>query len=191
MKAESPHHRRSIRLPQYDYSAPGAYFVTLVTQDRACLFGDIAGDRMELFGQGRIAEACWCAIPEHFPNVELGAYVVMPNHVHGILILHDRADVSSARRGTIYRAPTLPIHSPTNTTEGFQKPVVGSVPTIVRTYKAALARTIGRQFGDAQRVWQRNYYEHVIRDEADWNRIHLYIESNVLNWAGDEENQTG
>ncbi len=83
--------------------------------------------------------------------------------------------------GTRYRAPTAAI-------ERFQKPVVGSLPTIVRTYKAAVTRKIGDEFGNAPRIWQRNYYEHVIRDDRDWNRIRLYIEANIVNWADDDEN---
>ncbi len=99
-----------MRIPAYDYAGPGAYFVTLVTQDRACLSRRIEGEEMQLSLRGRVAEACWTAIPEHFPTVELGTYVVMPNHVHGIRVLHDGAATSSphvgaampsARRGTI------------------------------------------------------------------------------------------
>jgi putative transposase len=98
------HHRRSIRLPDYDYSQPGGYFITIVTYQRALLFGQIVDAEMQLNDFGGIADECWRAIPDHFPNVELGAYIVMPNHVHGIIII--RGDAStSPRRGTIYRAP--------------------------------------------------------------------------------------
>jgi len=79
------HHRRSIRLQKHDYSQEGAYYVTIVTYQRDCLFGEIVNKEMILNEFGKIADECWCAIPEHFPNVELGTYVVMPNHVHGIL----------------------------------------------------------------------------------------------------------
>jgi REP element-mobilizing transposase RayT len=127
---------------------------------------------------GQIAEEHWRLIPEHFPHVELGAYVVMPNHVHGIIVIHDRSDAgASERRGTIYRAPT----------EQFQKPVPGSIPTIIRTFKASVARRIGREY-NATGIWQRNYYEHIIRNEADHDRICRYIESNVANWVMDNEN---
>jgi putative transposase len=172
------HHRRSIRLKEYDYSRPGGYFVTIVSYQRECLFGKILKEEMRLNDYGRIVDECWRTIPEHFPNVELGAYVVMPNHVHGIIVINDGADASaSARRGTIYRAPT----------EQFGKPVTGSIPTIVRTFKAAVTRRIGREL-NARDVWQRNYYEHVIRDHEDWDRIHRYIESNPSMWAEDDEN---
>ncbi len=82
------HHRRSIRLKGYDYSQPGAYFVTVCTQDSAFLFGEVVNGVMVLSGWGRVVVACWRGIPEHFPNVELDASVVMPNHMHGIIIIN-------------------------------------------------------------------------------------------------------
>ncbi len=178
------HRRRSIRLPDYDYSQPGAYFITMVKYQRECLFGEIVNGEMQYSAMGHIAEKHWRLIPEHFPQVELGAYVIMPNHVHGIMIIHDRSDAdASERRGTIYRAPT---------TEQFQKPVKGSIPTIVHTYKASVTRRIQKDVHgldvSSPNVWQRNYYEHIIRNDQEWNRIHLYIETNVDNWVMDNEN---
>ena len=172
------HHRHSIRLKEYDYTQPGGYFVTIVSYQRECLFGGIANEKMQLNESGHIVYECWHAIPDHFTNVELGAYVVMPNHIHGIIVINDRTDASaSARRGTIYRAPT----------EQFGKPVNGSIPTIIRTSKAAVTRRIGREL-NATGIWQKNYYVHVIRDHEDWDRIHRYIESNPSMWAEDNEN---
>ncbi len=84
------HNRHSVRLPEYDYTRPGAYFVTLVTFEREWLFGAVVGTEMQLSDYGRVAAECWTAIPEHFPRVELGKYVIMPNHVHGIIVLHER-----------------------------------------------------------------------------------------------------
>jgi REP element-mobilizing transposase RayT len=165
------HHRRSIRLKEYDYAQPGGYFITSVTYHREMLFGKIADGEMALSKFGEIADECWRAIPEHFPNVELGTYVVMPNHIHGIIVITDG-------RGTIYRAPTQ---------EQFQKPVARSIPTIIRTYKAAVTRRIGDEHNTAG-IWQRNYFEHVIRNPEDWDRIQRYIESNPSLWAEDEEN---
>ena len=135
------HHRRSIRLKEYDYAQPGGYFITIVTYQRGLLFGDIVNEEMRLNDYGKTADECWRSIPNHFPNVELGVYVIMPNHLHGILIINDRENTDtfpSERRGTIYRAPT----------EQFQKPVRGSIPTIVRTYKAAVTRHISREQND-------------------------------------------
>ena len=83
------HHRRSIRLQGYDYSSPGAYFVTMCTHNRECLFGEIANGKMRLNELGKIASQCWLAIPDHFPHARLGAFVIMPNHVHGIIWIVD------------------------------------------------------------------------------------------------------
>ena len=163
------HHRRSIRLKGYDYSSEGAYYVTIVTYQRDCLFGEIMNKEMILNEFGKIADECWRGIPEHFTFVELGAYVVMPNHVHGIIII---------RRGTIYRAPTV---------EQFQKPVAGSIPTIIRTYKAAVTRRIGREH-NATGIWQRNYYEHIIRNEKDLQNKSDYINANPSLWDEDDNN---
>jgi putative transposase len=170
------HHRRSIRIKEYDYTQPGGYFVTIVTYQRVCLFGEIVNAEIQLNASGVIADEGWRVIPEHFPNIELGAYVVMPNHIHGIIFINDRANTST-HRGTIYRAPT----------EQFGKPVVGSIPTIIRTFKSAVTCRIGREL-NATGIWQRNYYEHIIRNHEDWDRIHRYIESNPSKWAEDHEN---
>jgi putative transposase len=171
------HHRQSIRLKGYDYSQAGAYFVTIVTWQRECLFGEIQNGEMKLNPRGEIADECWRSIPGHFQHVELGAYVIMPNHVHGIIVIND-----DIRRGTIYRAPT------TNETERFGRPVKGSIPTIVRTYKAAVTRIIGREMNETG-IWQRNYYEHIIRDETDLKNKTDYIIANPLLWEQDEENK--
>src|SRR6185369_10801939 len=99
-------HRRSIRLPEYDYAQAGAYYVTIVTHQRDCLFGEIVHEHMKLNGFGKIAEECWIAIPEHFPTVELGAYTVMPNHVHGIIVIRaDKLVIDDDRRGAALLRP--------------------------------------------------------------------------------------
>jgi len=176
------HHRRSIRLKGYDYTQAGAYFVTMVTHQREPLFGEIVDREMRLSPMGQIADEHWRAIPEHFPHVELGAYVVMPNHVHGIIIITDGG-------GTPWRAPT---HAPTDNIEKFGKPVSGSLATIIRQYKSSVTRRIQKElYGldiSSPTIWQRNYYEHIIRNKAAYNRIHRYIESNIDNWAKDNEN---
>ncbi len=164
------HNRRSIRLKGYDYTQPGGYFITMVTFQRECLFGDISDGKMKLSTWGHMADECWRAIPDHFPHVDLGTYVIMPNHVHGIIIIHGR--------DTKFRVPTI---------EQFGKPVPGSIPTIIRTYKAAVTRHIGREF-DASHLWQRNYFEHVIRHDNDYQRIHDYILNNPAKWSEDSEN---
>jgi putative transposase len=167
------HHRKSIRLKGYDYSQAGAYFVTMVTYHRDCLFGKIENGEMVLNDLGKIADECWRAIPEHFPNVDLDTHVIMPNHAHGVIVIND-----DGRMGAIYRA---------HTTEQFGKPTVGSLPTIVRTYKAAVTRIIGREH-NATSIWQRNYHEHIIRSKREMDNIWRYIESNPAHWDDDQEN---
>ena len=184
MRSDALPHRRSFRIPRFDYSGPGVYFVTIVAHGRACRFGHIIKNALQLSAQGRVAEECWRQIPAHFPNVELGAFIIMPNHVHGILALHDREDKTSSRRGTPWRAPTPDAHP----LERFGGPISGSLATIMRQYKPSVTRRINGTIGVSGHIWQRGYYEHVIRNDEDWNRIHPYIESNVVNWAQDEEN---
>jgi putative transposase len=129
-------HRRSIRLKEYDYSQPGAYFITIVTFQRQCLFSEIVNGEMQLNEFGKIAGECWRVIPEHFPNVELGAHVVIPNHVHGIIVIHD-----DERRGTIYRVPT---------TEKFQNPLlVQFLPSSAHLRRRSRAISDKRTFGSA------------------------------------------
>jgi hypothetical protein len=100
------HHRRSIRLKGYDYSSEGAYYVTIVTYHRDCLFGEVVNEEMVLNDFGKIADECWRAIPEHFPNVDLGVHVIMPNHAHGILVI--RIDESRINVGVDPVGPPLP-----------------------------------------------------------------------------------
>lgn len=187
MRTQPAANRRSIRLRGYDYTNPGAYFITLVTDKRRLLFGRIVGGAVLLSGLGHIAEACWCAIPEHFPQVELDAFVVMPNHVHGILTLHDREAVGSRHGVTLGARHAVP--QQIAELERFGKPVPGSLATIVRQYKGSVTRLIPRDPGDPAHVWQRNYYERIIRDDSEWKRIHLYIESNPARWETDTENR--
>ena len=126
---------------------------------------------------GRIANECWRAIPDHFPNVELGAYVVMPNHVHGIIVINEnRMETNSSPSvGTMHTS--LRAHG--------TKPK--SIGAIVGSFKSAVTRRIGREL-NATGIWQRNYYERIIRNPEEWDRIRRYIESNPSQWAEDQEN---
>lgn len=163
------HHRRSIRLKEYDYTQPGAYYITIVTHQREHLFGEIENGALKLSKFGLVAKQQWEKLPKRFLNIRLGASIFMPNHMHGVIQI-----IESSR------------HAPT---EAFQKPVSGSIPTIVRSYKSAVSYRINLMRGtDGVPVWQRNYYEHVIRNHEDWDRIERYIEANPSQWAEDKEN---
>ena len=158
------HHRRSIRLKGYDYTSPGGYFITVVTYQRECLFGEIVNGEMRLNKFGKIAESCWYEIPDHFPNVKLGTHMVMPNHVHGIIIINE--------------SPTVGVRH--------ASPLLG---TIVGSYKSAVTKRINEIDGTPGAVvWQRNYFDHIICNEKERNNIHLYIGANPLNWVTDNEN---
>jgi putative transposase len=182
------HHRKSIRLQGYDYSQAGAYFVTIVTYQRDCLFGKIENEIMVLNDFGKIADECWRAIPEHFPNVELGVHVIMPNHAHGVIAIHD--DESASHLGMTDddgrgAAMLRPYANATNDHKINVKP--GSLGAIVRSYKSAVSYRINKEH-NATGIWQRNYYEHIIRSADEANRIHLYIEANPAQWDRDDEN---
>jgi putative transposase len=167
------HHRRSIRLQGYDYSQSGAYFVTIVAWQRERLFGEIVAGEMQLNTFGEIVRAEWERTPEIRHEVELGAFVVMPNHFHAIVIFKndDTANVGADGRPPLHRQP----HSLGSLMAGFKSTVTKQINEIRGTPKMP--------------VWQRNYYERIIRNADEANRIHLYIESNPSHWAEDEENK--
>jgi putative transposase len=165
------HRRHSLRLQGYDYTQEGAYFVTVCMRNRACLFGDISDGKMILNDAVRPAEKCWKDIPAHFPDIELDEFVIMPNHVHGILSI--TAAVGAKKFSPLH---SQQMHGPSKT--------IGSV---IRGFKVGVTKWM-RHNTPVYNVWQRNYYEHVIRNEDDLNRIRQYIMENPSRWAEDEEN---
>jgi putative transposase len=165
-------HRRSIRLSGYDYSQPGAYFLTLCTQDRACLFGEIVDDEMWANDMGLIVAECWLDISNHFPNAELDKYVIMPNHIHGIV------NIIRARHAVPQPMPPY---------EQFGRPVSGSIPTLVRSFKSAVTNSINKlRKSPRQTIWQRNYWEHIVRDEIELHHLLEYIRDNPIKWTLDK-----
>jgi len=165
------HHRHSLRLRGYDYTQEGTYFVTVCLQDRVCLFGDISDEKMILNDAGLIAEKHWYDIPAHFPHIELDEFVIMPNHVHGILSI-------TAAVGAKNFSPL-----PSQQRPGTSK-TIGSV---IRGFKIGVTKWM-RQHTPVHNVWQRNYYEHIIRDDVSLNSIRQYIMENPSRWAEDAEN---
>jgi putative transposase len=156
------HHRHSIRLPGYDYAQGGAYYITLCTSQRAHLFGHIADVRMALNDLGHAAEQEWLHTPHIRPNVGLDAFVVMPDHFHVVVMITERAEVAAA--------------------SGFRSPS-HTLGAIMRGFKAAVTRHANTLWGTSgQIVWQRNYYEHIVRDDADLDRIRRYIAANPMRW---------
>ncbi|MBN1886714.1 MAG: transposase [Thermoflexales bacterium] len=169
------HHRRSIRLKGYDYAQAGAYFVTLCVQNRECALGYVVDGGMVLNDAGQIVQACWDDLPNHYPHIQLDAFVVMPNHVHGIIVLVDDVRMGLVGAG-LKPAPTTPAKQ-------------HGLPEIVRAFKTFSARRINLIRGTpGQAFWQCNYYERVIRDEAELDRARRYIETNPAQWQTDTEN---
>ena len=162
------HHRRSIRLKDYDYSKAGAYFVTMVVWRREMLFGGIVNEKMVLNGPGKIVSEKWKWLETQYEYVELGEWVVMPNHFHGILMIH------GDRRGGLRSAPTPMKYKPLGG-------LIGAFKTVSTKHINLLRDTKGMV------VWQRNYYEHIIRSEPEMDRITRYIESNPAMWSDDDE----
>lgn len=191
------HHRHSIRLKGYDYSQPGAYFVTIVTQDQACLFGAVVDGEMRLNEWGEIVMWTWRDLPNHVPNVQLDAFVIMPNHVHGIIVITDVTNAPAPVGAGSEPAPTQPQPAPTQSIPDQSiESISGGIPAkryalpeIVRQFKTFSARRINAQRGTpGLPIWQRNYFEHVIRNEQSLNRIRQYIADNPQRWAFDQEN---
>ena len=188
-----PRRRRSIRLKGYDYTSEGGYFITLVAHERQSIFGEIIDGEMRLNALGVIARDEWFRTALMRPYVELfdDEFVVMPNHIHGIIWITNQPD----RWGTARRAPTddlqrrAPIDDPTPNLEQFGKPVSGSIPTIVRSYKSVVTKNINELRGaPSNPIWQRNYYEHIITTDREYESIVEYIDANPCAWLNDSEN---
>jgi putative transposase len=173
-------HRRSLRLRDYDYTQAGAYFITIVTHERTCFFGEVLDGDMQLNDAGRMVQSVWDGLPAHYPRLKPDEFVVMPNHVHGVIILSDRITPGDGIGVADRRAGFKP--APTNAQHGLSE--------IIRALKTFSARRINelRQTPGAS-IWQRNYFEHVIRDEESLNRIRQYIQNNPARWEFDPENR--
>ena len=170
-----PHHRRSIRLPGYDYADAGAYFITICTHGRACLFGQVVDGEMRLNALGEIVREEWEKSATIRAEIEIGEYVIMPNHFHAIVMIGRgvRPDAPTENRPD---TPTFPIG-----------PKPKSIGALIAGFKSAATTRINqtRQTPGAP-VWQRNYYEHMIRDEQSYQNIAAYILNNPRQWEADE-----
>jgi REP element-mobilizing transposase RayT len=187
------HQRRSIRLKGYDYTRPGAYFVTLCAWQRQCLFGEVVDGEMRLNRLGEVVLHAWQDLPHHYPHLELGGFCVMPNHVHAIMILveddHRRGGSVDAEVSSSSQASNDRLQLPDQAETRPYTPVRHGLPEIVRAFKSFSARRVNLlRHMPGMPVWQRNYYEHIIRDDAEWCKIHDYILTNPARWEEDREN---
>ncbi|HTY26042.1 MAG TPA: transposase [Desulfomonilaceae bacterium] len=170
------YHRRSIRLQGHDYSLNGAYFVTICAWNRECLFGEIATCEMRLNDLGLMVEKWWLKLSAKFTSVETDAYMVMPNHLHGIIMMVGADPRVCPDWGAHAGAP---------------------LPSVVQWFKTMTTNEYFRrakeccQSKQGRKLWQRNYYEHIIRNERTLNAIRGYIEANPQRWANDPENPFG
>lgn len=169
-KLNKPRRQNSLRLKGYDYSQPGAYFVTTVTHQRECLFGEIENDVIRLNNAGKIVRTVWLGLPQYYAHIELGAFIIMPNHAHGVIIINDAVGAG------LRPAPTKP-----------QKQ--HGLSEIMRAFKSFSSRRIHEhdEFSP-EKIWQRGFHDRIIRNEDEWSRIHLYIETNPINWQEDHDN---
>ncbi len=194
MSNTKPQRKNSLRLQGYDYSQPGAYFVTIVTHQRECLFGEIIDGEMRLNELGKIVHYEWLRLARQFDFIELGASSVMPNHFHGIIEILDvgatRLDINpkfSDKKSFVFHENLA------NNQEGSPLPAKGPIPqslsAIIGQFKSRVTKRIHQVDPfSPERIWQRGFYDHIIRNKTEWKNIHLYIESNPSNWATDNEN---
>jgi putative transposase len=200
-KFENKYRIPSARLQHWDYGWSAAYFVTICTRQRECLFGEIVNGAMNLSGIGIIADVLWCEIKNHTKNIGLGNFVVMPNHVHGIIILNGN-DVNGSTAGTTgSTAEAMPTvettHAlslqleqqqqpppPTIGQQRFQNQGKNTLSSIVCGYKSAVTKHANRLKFKFQ--WQPRFHDHIIRDEKSFQAISNYIENNPSNWSEDQ-----
>jgi putative transposase len=190
--------RKRLRLKEYDYSQPGAYFVTICTKNREERFGEIVSGEMHENEMAAVVHSCWKDLPNHYPNMALDAFVVMPNHVHGIVVILDESipvgehpmpalnqpavGASSALRHTDNATVGARHASPQQRRRNTLGDVVGSFKSAVTKRINEIANTPGTPF------WQRGYYDHIIRDGRSLTRIREYIAHNPQHWASDKQN---
>ena len=190
--------RHSIRLPGYDYTQPGAYFVTICAHERQHLFGEVVDGQMRLSSAGRVVDWYWRRLPQHFPHVRLGAHMVMPNHAHVILWIVDAVGATHSPTISGQTVNAVPTDGPDQTQRVLGNassplrpngPAPGSVGAIIGNFKSVTTRRINKMNhtpGDP--VWQRNFYERIVRNERALNAIRQYIADNPARWHLDRYN---
>ena len=177
------HDKKIIRLDNRDYSWSGDYFVTICTQLRECYLGEIINKQMVLSAVGGIAKESWMNIPNHFKNVILGPFVVMPNHMHGIItinntIVHQKEENLQVGNKFKDQISNIKLNK-------FSRPVTGSLSVIISNFKSSVTRWCNKN-KHAYFAWQPRFHERVIRDSSEYDRISQYIHENTSHWDDDE-----
>lgn len=189
------HHRKSIRLKGYDYSQAGLYFITICVQDRECLFGHVENGEMMLNDAGRMVENEWLKLPQRFTNIELHEFVVMPNHFHSIIEIVG-ATLVVAQNDTGQPDMGQPHTGQPENQKGQPQGIAPTKPKTIGDMMGAFQSIVTVEYirGVKQhgwqpfngKLWQRNYWEHIIRDEQSYQRISEYIINNPKNWNNDK-----
>ena len=183
--------RKPLRFPGYDYSRLGVYFVTICVTDKVCLFGHVAPNAVHLNSLGQIVRSTWLMLPNRFPGLKLDAFVVMPNHFHGILAFTRHNNARSVGAGLAPPAPAAPtpIHPSPNTSS--QHARMYTLGEVIGAFKSLSTIAVNRFMGKrGARLWQRNYYEHVVRDGEELKNMQQYIAENPMMWALDPDNSS-
>lgn len=163
------HERKKMRLNNYNYSKNGYYFVTICIKDKQEYFGEIEDNLMKLNDYGKIAKKYWIEIPKHFKNIQLHDFVIMPDHIHGIIEIYDHYnncinnELLSINEYLINNSKLL--------------------PKIISQYKSSVSRCIKKQYNDYNFLWQRSYYDVIIHSETKFEIIRKYIIENPLKWS--------
>jgi putative transposase len=180
--------RQHTRLRDFDYRSNHAYFVTLVTAGRECVFGSIADGVLRPSRRGLVVQQCWHDIPNHHPFVELDAFILMPNHLHGVVLFVGN-DI--APDDPVAATPASPPRESCRIGGG-RGPTPHSLGAVIGSFKAAVSRKINRiRAGAAAHLWQPSYYEHVVRDDGSLDAIRNYVVANPLRWMQDADNPDG
>lgn len=200
------HNRCSLRLKHYDYSCTGYYFITICTQNREHLFGEIVDGVMGLNVAGEMVHTLWYAMKDDFPDIALHEFIIMPNHIHGIIEIknneNDFKSVGVPLVGTLGMVNSDAIHDSENTVSVHDKKAIKRAPTrdaptvgdVVGAFKSKTTNTYIKMVKNGtlppfnKRIWQRNYYEHIIRDKADYERVATYTINNPTTWHKDTLN---
>ncbi len=167
----------SARLSSWDYAGNGLYFITICTKNREHFFGECTDGKMKLSTAGAIVQGFWFDIPNHFANVTLGEFVVMPNHIHGILDLQKPQETSD----TLNNAP-----ADEHTLIRKISPKAGSLPVVIGAFKSVCSKHIHKVLPTLDFAWQERYWDNIIRDEKEFSNISAYIINNPSNWDKDK-----
>lgn len=185
------HHRRNSRLADHNYSENGYYYVTVCSRDHGSIFGEIRSSRMVSNHIGEIVGVCWSEIPKHFPRSQLDAFVVMPDHIHGIVIIDDESADQISESKVVGDADLRPLRS--DSLGKFKNPHNCDrskmlLSKIIHGFKSSVTRTVHNKYPGTRFAWQKSFYDHIIRNEDDLMRIRSYIVSNPLRWSIDRLN---